>query len=228
MTQELHRAVQRSELDLEFQPIVELSTSKVSGLEALLRWSPNGGVQIPPDEFIPRAEESGLIVPIGRWVLREVIRAWSLLPAELVPGTPLSVTVNVSAAQFDGGLGGLREDLETAAAALSGQLLVEITESRMMLDVDSARQTLEWLRSIGVGIVIDDFGTGYCSLEYLRVFPVDAVKIDRSFVAHIDADGRDPVIGEVDHRPRGLPRDRRRGRRSRVRRGATGPAGALV
>lgn len=195
MTQALHRAVARDELHLEYQPIAELSKRAMTGVEALLRWSPTGRGQVPPDIFIPCAEESGLIIPIGRWVIGEVVRQWSGAP----PGggdslQPSTLTFNVSGAQLDAGLAGLGEDLVEAAAALPGRLSIEITESWLARDPENARAILEWVKSIGVGVIIDDFGMGHSSLRYLQIFPVDALKIDRSFVAHVHENDRDHSI----------------------------------
>jgi EAL domain-containing protein (putative c-di-GMP-specific phosphodiesterase class I)/GGDEF domain-containing protein len=192
--QALHHALERHELSLDYQPIVELASGRTTGLEALLRWRPHGQDLVPPDIFIPWAEESGLIIPIGSWVLREVVRQWAdWRPAN--PSTPPpSLTVNVSTVQLEKGIISLSDDLREASAALTGGLSIEITESRLASDPEGATAAIIRLKRLGVGVIIDDFGTGYSSLRYLRVFPVDALKIDRSFIEHIDENDRDQAI----------------------------------
>jgi len=177
----LRHAIERFEFQLHFQPQVDLSSGQVIGAEALLRWNhPELGF-VPPAELIPVAEESGLIVPIGEWVLNEACRqaaAWQ------VPGRPpLSVAVNISAVQF------ARGDLEDtvrralAASGLAPELLeLELTESILIRNVDSVLATVMRLKRLGVALSIDDFGTGYSSLTYLKRFAVDKLKIDQSFV----------------------------------------------
>jgi EAL domain-containing protein (putative c-di-GMP-specific phosphodiesterase class I) len=194
MTQALHRAVEQHELSLDYQPIVHLASMATVGLEALLRWNPRGRGQVRPDTFIPLAEDSGLIVPIGSWVLGEVVEQWSdWVPANRGLAPPW-VTVNVSVAQLDVGFAGLADDLLAAQSALPGRLSVEITESRLTIDPEGARATLNWLRRLGVKVILDDFGTGYSSLLSLCSFPVDALKIDRSFVEHLLESDRDQAI----------------------------------
>ncbi len=185
----LRGAAERGELRLAYQPKVALATGRVVGAEALIRWEhPELGL-LHPAEFIRLAEETGLIVPLGRWVLREACRqarAWS----DAAPLHPALVCVNVSARQ-------LREPgfVAEAVAALAdagldaGCLELEITESTVMWDVPEVRHALRDLHTLGVALAIDDFGTGHSSLARLRRLPVDALKIDRSFVAGL---GRDP------------------------------------
>jgi diguanylate cyclase (GGDEF)-like protein/PAS domain S-box-containing protein len=188
----LRVAEQRKELRLLYQPKIELGRRTITGLEALVRWHhPSLGL-ISPDRFIPVAEETGLIVPIGEWVLRsacEQIRAWR------DEGFPLRVSVNLSARQFR------QENLaQTIYRILSetgvppDYLELEITESDVMENAESAIATLDELKAKGVNISIDDFGTGYSSLSYLKRFPLDILKIDRSFVRDIPADGDDAAI----------------------------------
>ena len=183
----LPQAIERSEFALHFQPQIDLASGRVIGAEALLRWvHPELGF-VPPIEFIPVAEESGLIVPIGEWVLDEACRqavAWQ------VPGrAPLSVAVNISAVQF------ARGDLEDtvrralAASGLAPQLLeLELTESILIRNVDSVLATVTRLKRLGVTLSIDDFGTGYSSLTYLKRFAVDKLKIDQSFIRDLVSD----------------------------------------
>ncbi len=189
----LRRALERRELVLHYQPKVELSSRRITGAEALIRWNhPTRGL-VPPAQFISVAEESGLIRPIGAWVLREACeqaRAWTEdgLPA-------LTMAVNVSAMEFrnDTFLDGV-----FAALATTGldphRLELELTESVLVKRAESAASILQALREKGVQVALDDFGTGYSSLSYLRRFPVDALKIDQSFVRQISTGGDDTII----------------------------------
>jgi diguanylate cyclase (GGDEF)-like protein len=182
MEADLRRAVVRHEFELRYQPIVHLRTGEISGLEALVRWKhPDRGI-IPPLEFIPLAEETGMIIPIGDWVLREACRQaarWN----EQLDGRMLTVSVNLSAVQLD--QGNLPE-MVTSALQESGLpakcLVIELTESLLVDHRDSTLTQLEAVKAMGVRLAIDDFGTGYSSLAYLRRFPVDIIKIDKSFV----------------------------------------------
>ncbi|HVW31175.1 MAG TPA: EAL domain-containing protein, partial [Acidimicrobiia bacterium] len=186
----LHRALDRGELRLAYQPIVDLATSRVAGVEALLRWNHPGRGLLAPSAFVPLAEEAGLIVPIGRWVIEEAARACARWRDH-----GLFVSVNLSARQ-------LRQpgllDLVSGAVGSCGlsrdALRLELTESVLMEDLELHGQTLRALRSTGVSLALDDFGTGYSSLTYLRRFPVSTVKIDRSFVAGL---GRNPADSAI-------------------------------
>ena len=189
----LRRALERGELRLVFQPIVDLATERVVGMEALVRWwHPDRGL-LPPDVFVPLAEETGLILPIGRWVLEEACRqarAWPGGP-DLAP----VISVNLSPRQFQEPA--LVEVVATALQASDltpDRLRLEITESAMMADADVSAETLQRLRDLGVRIAIDDFGTGYSSLGYLQRFPVDLLKVDRSFVAGLGRGGDEDAI----------------------------------
>jgi EAL domain-containing protein (putative c-di-GMP-specific phosphodiesterase class I) len=180
LTMDLSEALAGGQLFLVYQPTFDLRSEQVIGMEALLRWRhPTRGV-LPPDVFIPLAEESNVIVPIGRWVLGEACRAaagWQ------TRGHMLGVAVNVSARQLESDQ--LIDDVRDALAASGlepGALTLEVTETTLMADADAAAQRLGALKELGVRIAIDDFGTGYSSLSYLRQFPADALKIDRSFV----------------------------------------------
>ena len=190
---DLRRALERDELTLFFQPQLDLKTHKIAAVEALLRWRHPQYGMIPPGEFIPFAEESGLIVPIGEWVLRaacEQARAW-----RGAGYTDLRVAVNLSSRQF------FQENvLEVVTRALDasrlppGNLELELTESAVMENPDEATVTLCLLANMGVRISIDDFGTGYSSLNHLKRFPIHSLKIDRSFVNDITVNPDDAAI----------------------------------
>jgi diguanylate cyclase (GGDEF)-like protein len=180
---DLHGALEKNEFFLLYQPIVELDTGVVTGVEALLRWRhPERGVMLP-DTFIPALESSGLIVPVGLWVLEEACRqgaAWH------TNGMRLTMSVNVSAKQLE-----RNRIVDDVMSALDGSgfdpslLILELTETTLMLDVEVTVERLKLLKALGVRIAIDDFGTGYSSLAYLRQFPIDIIKIDRSFVSSV-------------------------------------------
>lgn len=189
----LRRAAEREEFRLYFQPIVSLEDGVVTGAEALLRWQhPERGL-ITPAEFIPLAEETGLIVPIGEWVLRTACaqaRAW-----HAAGHSDLRVTVNFSARQFE--LPNLPELIRTVlkeTGLAASALELEITESIAMEDVDFSREILTELRADGIHISIDDFGTGSSSLRYLKRFPIDVLKIDQTFVRDLTSDISDAAI----------------------------------
>jgi EAL domain-containing protein (putative c-di-GMP-specific phosphodiesterase class I) len=176
----LRRALERGELRLHYQPLMHLTTQAVNDVEALVRWQTQDGKLVSPAEFIPLAEETGLIVSIGQWVLEtacQQVRQWQ------AQGLELRVAVNLSARQFqdEGLVDSVRQALRQAG--LGGrQLKLEITESVVMHNAERASQTLAELKALGVGVAVDDFGTGYSSLAYLRRFPIDQLKVDRSFV----------------------------------------------
>jgi EAL domain-containing protein (putative c-di-GMP-specific phosphodiesterase class I) len=192
----LRHAVQRNELFLNYQPILNGSTGRTSGVEALLRWRhPQRGV-IPPDRFIPLADESGLIVEIGAWVMREAC----------TPGPPLARTGHAGPVDVGQRIG---RAVCAAAAARNRRttledtgfpaekLVLEITESVLMKDAETTIGMLKALKNMGVRISMDDFGTGYSSLSYLKRFPIDIVKIDKSFVRDINDDPDDAAIIRV-------------------------------
>jgi diguanylate cyclase (GGDEF)-like protein len=190
---DLRRALERRELELHYQPKVDVEFDRIIGMEALLRWRhPERGL-VSPVEFIPLAEETGLIVPIGRWVLEEACaqaKEWQKKGLG-----KLRVAVNISAVQFR-----QKDLLDTVAQALASSglepeyLEVEITESTVMQNASDATLTLEQLSRTGVLISIDDFGTGYSSLSYLKSFPIHMLKIDRSFIREISQDRDDAAI----------------------------------
>jgi diguanylate cyclase (GGDEF)-like protein len=186
---ELRHAVERGELRVYYQPIMELTTGRLGEVEALVRWEhPRRGL-VSPADFIPIAEETGLILPLGRWVLAEAcrqVRAWqSEQPAE----APIILGVNLSARQFQSP--DLVADIATVldeTGLPASSLKLEITESVMMSDAETTSSTLRRLKQLGVGLAVDDFGTGYSSLAYLQHFPIDVLKIDRSFVDRLGHD----------------------------------------
>jgi diguanylate cyclase (GGDEF)-like protein/PAS domain S-box-containing protein len=192
---DLRRAIDREELVLFYQPIVALATSRVVGFEALVRWRhPERGF-LGPEEFIPLAEESGLIHSLGRWVLEEACRALRRFHERRPDHGPLSMSVNLSARQFQ------RPELvqEVAAALRSlplppGSLRLEITESTIMSHAEQSIGVLRALKELGVQVQCDDFGTGYSSLSYLQRFRLDALKVDRSFVGVLGAPGENTEI----------------------------------
>ncbi len=180
----LHRAVERAEFHVVYQPTVRLATGEVDGVEALVRWDrPDHGVVAPLD-FVPLAEENGLIVPIGAYVLEQACaqaRRWSDAAAG---GAGPTVAVNLSARQLiDPGLVPLVRGALERSGADPASISLEITESVLMADVAASGSVLAELRALGLRLYVDDFGTGYSSLTYLQRFPVDGVKVDRSFVA---------------------------------------------
>ncbi|MEO5964279.1 MAG: EAL domain-containing protein, partial [Candidatus Limnocylindrales bacterium] len=192
---DLRRAVERSELRLHYQPLVELATGRVVGMEALLRWlHPVRGL-VSPLSFIPLAEETGLILPIGRWVIETAchqVREWQ---RRFPTATALVMSVNLSARQF------AQADLVPNVAAILDHagldpacLELEITESVVMDQSEASVERLRGLRALGVKLVLDDFGTGYSSLAYLRRLPLDTITVDRSFVSGLGVDGRDAAV----------------------------------
>lgn len=201
---DLHGAIERGEFELYYQPMYDIATRAIQGVEALLRWRHPVHGLVLPDRFIPVAEEFGLIEEIGAWVLDRAVtqvRAWA---DAAIPS--IRVSVNVSARQLDGGLlPALVARLLTNHGVAASCLEIEITESSIMRDVAAAANLLRALRELGVRVAIDDFGTGYTSLGFLKRFPVDALKIDRTFVADI-ADGTfdGAVVRAVTTLARGL------------------------
>ncbi|WP_197410853.1 putative bifunctional diguanylate cyclase/phosphodiesterase [Devosia epidermidihirudinis] len=175
----LRLALQRNELRLVFQPLLGLAENRISCVEALLRWEHEGRT-ISPTEFIPIAEETGLIVPIGEWVLREALKTASSWPADV------RIAVNLSPVQFKNrDLVTMVRSALTDARVSPTRLELEITESLLLADSETTLKALHDLRGMGVRISMDDFGTGYSSLSYLRSFPFDKIKIDRSFMADL-------------------------------------------
>jgi PAS domain S-box-containing protein len=194
---DLRRAVEEERFCLHYQPIVQLKTGRIIGFEALVRWPRSPEELVFPDSFIGAAEGTGLIIPLGRWILREASRQaqlWRRHPAD----EGLSVTVNVSPRQFahPGLVSEIREVLSETALD-PRRLHLELTESVAMADQAKTTQVLTQLKDLGVRICLDDFGTGYSSLSQLQRFPVDILKIDRSFISHMDSDAEARQIARL-------------------------------
>ncbi|MDE3204601.1 MAG: EAL domain-containing protein [Acidobacteriota bacterium] len=192
---ELQRAIRNDELVLHYQPTVELRSGQVSGFEALVRWSHPARGLLGPGEFIPVAEQSGLIHPLGSWVLRQACEAAARMFPKAPAGRRLTMSVNVATPQL-----GRRDFVDEVMSVLSdsglppAQLTLEITESALLRDLDLIVHRLEALRGAGVRISIDDFGTGYSSLAYLRNLPVDILKVDKAFVDRLTTDSKDAAL----------------------------------
>jgi EAL domain-containing protein (putative c-di-GMP-specific phosphodiesterase class I) len=187
---DLARAVDSQEFELHYQPVVQLRDwDRASGVEALIRWNHPRRGMVPPGDFIPVAEETGLITHIGEWVMRESCRQqhnWAATGPNLAR---MTVSVNLSAVQF------AQPDIaDTIGAAIAdtgadpARMVIEITESALIESSRSNREKLDAIKNIGVRLALDDFGTGFSSLSYLRQFPFDIIKIDRSFVTEVDVD----------------------------------------
>ncbi len=192
---ELRRAVENEKLVLHYQPKISLITGRITGVEALLRWPREDGSRVSPGEFIPLAEETGLILPIGEWVLGEACRQ---LASWLSAGIDIEVAVNVSARQF------LGMDLQQVVSASlrehsiePSRLTLEVTESLLLDNIERVVGMLAELRFMGPKIAIDDFGTGYSSLSYLKQLPVDELKIDRSFIIDVAKSRKDRALVEA-------------------------------
>ncbi len=194
----LRSAIDQNELELYFQPVIELTSGSVEGFEALIRWNhPRRGL-LAPSGFVPIAEDSGLIRPIDRWALLEACREAVRVAAQFPQLAESTMSVNVSAMEFRE-----KDFIQSIGGALStsglapDRLKLEIVESVLMTDPDATAATLKQLRQMGVGLAINDFGTGYSSLSYLRKFPVNTLKIDRSFVMEAPEDRRVLAIMEA-------------------------------
>ncbi len=192
---DMQRALEHGEFVLHYQPVIELESGRISGVEALIRWiHPERGL-IPPLDFIPLAEETGLIVPIGKWVLSEACRYAAKLHDRFPTEPLIHMAVNLSAKQL-----ARAEIIDDIRAILSetgvdpSTLIIEITESVMMADMDLSIARLTELKQLGVLIAIDDFGTGYSSLNYVRRFPVDILKVDKSFIDGVSEDGESSAL----------------------------------
>jgi diguanylate cyclase (GGDEF)-like protein/PAS domain S-box-containing protein len=189
----LRHALEREEFRVYYQPRIDVASGRIVGAEALIRWDCPGKGIVPPDSFISIAEETGLIIPIGQWILREACRQNSAWRRAGLP--PIAVSVNLSPIQFrHTGL------VDSVAAALTEagldpkSLELEVTESFVMHDAERINVAMQSLKALGVDIAVDDFGTGYSSLSYLKRFPVDRLKVDKSFVRDIDSDPDDAAI----------------------------------
>ncbi|QJR36403.1 putative bifunctional diguanylate cyclase/phosphodiesterase [Gemmatimonas groenlandica] len=193
---DLRRAIEHDEFMLQYQPIVALETGDIIGAEALVRWMCRDRGTVPPGLFIPIAEETGLIVPIGRWVLRRACREAKRWTDER--GLPVRITVNLSGRQLQEP--GIVEDVRQALAdsgLAAAQLVLEITESMLMHNTELSMSRLNALKALGISLAIDDFGTGYSSLSYLQRYPIDILKIDKAFVDVIDKGGEGPVLASA-------------------------------
>lgn len=196
---ELREAVSRGQFTLDYQPVIDLEAYEISGYEALLRWQHPTEGTIAPLEFIPLAEESGLIIPLGEWVLAEACRYGAILQAEL--GRAVGMAVNVSARQLEHPDFVCHVEQALADSGFPPHCLtLELTESVLLASGDHTEQRLAALKASGISLALDDFGTGYASLSYLQRFPVDVVKIDRSFTDAIGTGAGDLVLlkGIVD------------------------------
>jgi len=191
---DLQRAIATEQLELYYQPVVRIKDGSILGVEALLRWRHPERGMIPPDQFIPLAEETGLIVPIGRWVLREgcrhARRIRDALPPEAAP--TMSINLSVKQLQHSDVIADVRDAVQEAGIDPSA-LILEITETVLMADTELAVTRLRELKALGVRLALDDFGTGYSSLSYLSRFPVDILKMDRSFLC----DGATPEMSDL-------------------------------
>ncbi|NET90314.1 MAG: EAL domain-containing protein [Kamptonema sp. SIO1D9] len=194
---DLRRALERNELEVYYQPIVSVSTGKITGFEALLRWHHPQRGMISPGQFIPVAEEAGLISLIGEWVLREACRQTALWNQRFCArgnhsqskSASLQMSVNLSVQQFTSDLSKIVADILAETGVTGRDVKLEITETALMADPNSAIAILRKLKEQEILLCLDDFGTGYCSLSYLHTFPIDILKIDRSFVSRIHNNG---------------------------------------
>jgi EAL domain-containing protein (putative c-di-GMP-specific phosphodiesterase class I) len=189
---ELRHAIENGELELHYQPKIDLASNTTAAVEGLVRWRhPERGL-IPPGEFIPLAEETGLIIALGDWVLKDAIRQ---LVAWQQRGLYLKLAINVTAIQLE--KNNLAETIETLLAQQGVDpkyLEIEVTESMVMNDTETVISVLKKLQALGISIAMDDFGTGYSSLAYLRRLPLNVLKVDRSFVMHSDENEQDAQL----------------------------------
>lgn len=197
MENNLRRALDNGEFELYYQPQIDLISQKIVGVEALLRWNAGERGIVGPDEFIPIAEDTGLILPIGEWVLTEACRQLNIW--RQMEFDDLEMSINLSGIQLLGGdltqcLAGI---LESCASLEQGKVTLELTESVLMEDADAALEVMDELKKLGLRLSIDDFGTGYSSMSYLKRFPVDELKIDRSFIKDILDNQNDRAIIEA-------------------------------
>ncbi|HEX4869885.1 MAG TPA: EAL domain-containing protein [Moraxellaceae bacterium] len=195
MVAELRRAIEGNQLELYYQPIVSLATGVVSGFEALVRWPHPQRGMISPVQFIPLAEETGLIIPLTRWVMNEACRQLGLWQKQRARGVPLSVSVNLGARYFaEPAMPEEVSELIRKHDVLPGSLRLEITETQIIENAELCMQNIQRLDESEVRVYIDDFGTGYSSLNYLANFKVNALKIDRSFMEGLEAGGKEAIV----------------------------------
>ncbi len=190
---ELRKAVAEQQFELHYQPQIDLNSGKVVSAEALVRWHhPERGL-IPPDDFIPLLEETGLIIPLGEWIIKKACQAaknWRGRDGELI-----NIAINLSPRQFgDQALPGIIRDAMLASQLKPSQIEIEITESMMMTNIEESNQVLKFLKILGVTVAVDDFGTGHSSLAYLKKLDIDVLKIDRTFVQDLPDDENDKAI----------------------------------
>ncbi len=195
---ELRQAVSRGDLVLYYQPVVELVSARIIGVEALVRWNHRELGLVPPSDFIDLAEECGLVGEIGRWALQESCRQGVLWQRHAMPGGHFKMAVNVSVRQLEPGLPRMVHDMLAASGLPGRALTLEMTETVLMDRTEEVVDLLTHVKKLGVSIAVDDFGTGYSSLSYLSRFPVDILKIDKSFVAHVGEDsGRGELVRTI-------------------------------
>ncbi len=194
---DLRRAIERGELRLEYQPVVSLRNFSIVGVEALLRWRHPQRGEVPPSEFIPIAEENGLIEPIGRWVLEHACRQAAQWYGARPDAAPLTMSVNLSAVQVRRSLPDVVKSVLRSTGLDPACLSLEITETVMVRDAEGLGEVLQALKALGVRLVLDDFGTGYSSLSYLTRLPLDVLKVDRSFVDGLGSESLDTAITET-------------------------------
>jgi predicted signal transduction protein with EAL and GGDEF domain len=198
LVQELRRALQNGELSMQYQPIVSLESTHVVGFEALMRWQHPERGWVPPNSFIPLAEQSELILELGHFALHHAIEAASDWPVSEIEGVAPYVTVNLSAHQFlDPALPGKIEAALSSSGLAPERLIIEITESVMLLNVAETISVMERIAALGIGFALDDFGTGYSSLSYLALLHPTIIKIDRSFVSPTTDSARNDALLEA-------------------------------
>ena len=195
MENRLRTALENNEFTLVYQPQVDIDSGEIVGVEALLRWQIEGGESIPPDQFIPLAEETGLIVPIGEWITYEACRQISIWNEARYTENPLTISVNLSVRQLcDRKLIKVIRNIIRETGIKPQWLVLEITESMVMDSPEEKIRILDELQNLGISIAIDDFGTGYSSLSYVRKLPIDILKVDREFIKDINLDRNGEAI----------------------------------
>lgn len=198
METDLRRALSRDEFRIHYQPIVSLEDWRIAGFEALLRWEHPQQGYITPLKFIPVAEETGLIIPIGQWIMREACRQLRAWQEQYATDQPFTISVNLSGKQFlQPDLIKCIEDVLTDTGLAASSLKIEITESAIIENIDSAAEILRQIKALGIQISLDDFGTGYSSLSYLHRFPIDTLKIDRSFVTGMNLPKNSEIVRTI-------------------------------
>lgn len=190
---ELRKAIAEHQFELHYQPQIELHSGKIVSAEALVRWQHPERGMIPPDDFIPLLEETGLIIPLGEWIIKEAcMAAKKWIGAD---GKPINIAINLSPRQFvDPNLPTIIRDAVIESGLLSSQVEIEITESMVMSNIEESNKLLKYLQDLGVRVAVDDFGTGHSSLAYLKKLDIDVLKIDRTFVQDIPDDENDKAI----------------------------------